>query len=54
MNTAFAHEQIYPHIHPHADTSGWSDILLSVLWLGGLALIFYFAFRLIALARRRD
>lgn len=49
MNQAFAHAQIYPHLHPHAYTSPILDLILSLLWIGGVAL---FALLLIRVTRQ--
>jgi hypothetical protein len=36
MNSAFAHEQVYPHIHPHQPVSHSTDLLLTALYVAGL------------------
>lgn len=37
IHQAYAHDQIYPHIHPHSQSTPVLDIILSLLWIGGIA-----------------
>lgn len=34
MPSAFAHAQIYPHVHPHEAVALLQDFLLNGVWLG--------------------
>lgn len=36
---ALAHDQIYPHIHPHAQSSATMDIVLSLVWIAALVFV---------------
>jgi hypothetical protein len=39
INEAFAHETLYPHIHPHASSSFAVDLLFTLLWFAGIAFL---------------
>jgi hypothetical protein len=49
LNQAFAHETLYPHLHPHAGSNLAMDLLLTLFWLGGIGLL---AFLLIQTTRK--
>jgi hypothetical protein len=39
MNNAYAHEAVYPHTHPHPETSTAADIGLALLFGALVALL---------------
>jgi hypothetical protein len=45
MTSAYAHETVYPHVHPHQTSLVSTDVLLSLLWIQGVVVALYLGAR---------